>query len=235
MWLAADAPPCPLVNINDSFAEFFNQAFGTSGVEWDPYKNDINFVLSMFALEEVGATGDAGATLITSTNDNVTNVAIASGLAGSAGYQSAADRHILWTRRDEQVPEFNVTVAEFFDKMSALRQLYTGPVHIDQPLVFEGGINIAPTDGNGVTLARTPQQVLNILVGGDEDGKGLFFPDGVNGRITTPVPLSPPVPEELLALANAPYTVVDKQGEVNPMDILPPTGNATEQHISQLE
>jgi hypothetical protein len=32
-------------------------------------------------------------------------------------------------------------------------------VLIDQPLELQGGINVAPTDGNGVTLARTPQQV----------------------------------------------------------------------------
>jgi hypothetical protein len=42
--------------------QFFNAAFGTQNVSWDPYKNDINFVLSMFALEEVGATGDQGVT-----------------------------------------------------------------------------------------------------------------------------------------------------------------------------
>jgi hypothetical protein len=29
----------------------------------------------------------------------------------------------------------------------------------DQGLFFDGGINIVPTDGNGVTFSRTPQQV----------------------------------------------------------------------------
>lgn len=33
-------------------------------------------------------------------------------------------------------------------------------------------------------------QVLNILVGGSPDGKGWFFPDGVNGRIKEPTPLN---------------------------------------------
>ena len=139
----------------------------------------------------------------------------------------------------------------------ALLQSFTGPVRIDQPLELQGGINVVPTDGNGVTLARTPQQVhrepvtacvacqlagclgpcqplrtsagarlgnrpgqlrssvahspahslmaplpallwpplqvLNILVGGSQDGKGWFFPEGVNGRINTPVPLALPV------------------------------------------
>ncbi|KAL4451331.1 hypothetical protein ABPG77_009403 [Micractinium sp. CCAP 211/92] len=232
--LGADAPPCPLLDIDEAFEKFFNAAFDTTDVSWDPYKDDINFVLSMFALEEIGATGDQGVTLFTATNGNLTNVAIAGGLAGSAGYQSAADRHILWLRRNETVPEFNVTVAEFMDKMSALRQLYTGKVHIDQPLIMMDGINIVPTDGNGVTLARTPQQVLNILVGGSSDGKGWFFPDGVNGRIKTPRPLNPDVPEKLLAQANAPYTVVESADQVDPLTVKPPKGNATEELVSQL-
>ncbi|PSC73697.1 Desiccation-related PCC13-62 [Micractinium conductrix] len=210
--LGADAVPCPLLDLDKSFEKFL--------------------------LEEIGATGDQGCTIFAATNGNLTNVMIAAGLAGSAGYQSAADRHILWLQRNEQVPEFGVTVAEFFDKMSALRQFYTGPVFIDQPLVFEGGINLVPTDGNGVTLARTPQQVLNILVGGSADGKGWFFPEGkrwgINGRITEPRPLSVPVPEELLKQANAPYTIVQSAGAVDPMSMPTPTGNATAMRLQQL-
>ncbi|PRW58147.1 desiccation-related PCC13-62-like [Chlorella sorokiniana] len=208
-----DAPSCPLMDIDKSFEKFFKTAFNTTSVVWDPYKNDVNFVLSTFALEEIGATGDQGVTAFAATNGNITNVALAGGLAGSAGYQSAADRYILWTRRDEMVPEFNVTVAQFMDKMSALRQYFTGKLHIDQPLLME---------------------VLNILVGGAQHGKGWFFPDGVNGRIKEPVPLNPNVPEDLLAQANAPYTIVASQGQVDPLSVQPPSGNATEMLVSQL-
>ncbi|PRW05940.1 beta-1,6-N-acetylglucosaminyltransferase enzyme [Chlorella sorokiniana] len=56
-------------------------------------------------------------------NGNLTVVTIAAGLAGSANYQSAADRYILWERRDEIAHEFNVTVTEFLDAVSALRQV----------------------------------------------------------------------------------------------------------------
>lgn len=44
-------------------------------------------------------------------------------LPAPAGYQSAADRHILWGQRNEKVPEFGVSVEQFMNKMSALRQV----------------------------------------------------------------------------------------------------------------
>jgi hypothetical protein len=34
---------------------------------------------------------------------------------------------------------------------------------VDQGLYYDGGINIVPTDGNGVTFSRTPQQVRRDL------------------------------------------------------------------------
>ncbi|KAI7837656.1 hypothetical protein COHA_008518 [Chlorella ohadii] len=200
--------------------EFFNAAFGRTGTNWDPYRNDLNFVLSLFTLEEVGATLSAGAVGLAALNGNLTVVAIAAGLAGSANYQSAADRYILWERRDEMVPEFNVTVTEFMDALSALRQRLTGPVLINQPLYFAGGRSIVPTDGNGVTLARTPQQarqgvtscigflaVLHFHTLGSANGTGAFFPEGVRGRINRPDPLQAQVPPDLLAMANQPYAI----------------------------
>lgn len=42
-------------------------------------------------------------------------------------------------------------------------------MQIDQPLFFAGGCYIVPTDGNGITLVRTPQQVGG-WVGGSARG-----------------------------------------------------------------
>lgn len=52
-----------------------------------------------------------------------------------AGMQSAADRFILWERRNESVPEFNTTLAGAFEKLSAYRDSLDGKVKIDQPLL----------------------------------------------------------------------------------------------------
>lgn len=223
--LGADAPDCPPVDFT-AFERFFNIAFNTDGVQFDPFKNDLNFVLSMFALEELGATGDQGVALFGAYNlgaglkdSNLTHVAIAAGLAGSAGYQSAADRYILWERRNEKIPEFDVTVEEAFEKVSQLRQKWTGDVIIDQKLTDVLGPNIIPTDGNGVSLARTPQQVLNFLTFGSSNGEGGFLPQGPNGKIKHIRPLNPDVPASLIDANNAAYVVVSSQDEItDPME-----------------
>lgn len=95
----------------------------------------------------MGATGDQGVSLFNAYNyrhnlGELTHVAIAAGLAGSAGYQSAADRYILWTMRSQMVEGFNITVQQAFDMISALRQNLTGDLQIDQGLTKQGGINI---------------------------------------------------------------------------------------------
>jgi len=42
-----------------------------------------------------------------------------------------------------------------------------------------------PTDANGITFTRTPQQVLNLAyLSSTSVAKGGFFPSGVNGTIT---------------------------------------------------
>jgi len=202
-----NAPPCPQLDFT-GFQGFFNSAFNTTNVTWDPFADDLHFLLSTFTLEEVGASGDKGAALFMT---NKTLLDAVTGLAGSAAYQSAIDRLLLWERQTEIVNSpapFNVPVSAFFAALSARRDAVDGPVIDDQPLIFDGGINLVPTDGNGLTLSRTPQQVLAIATNGSPNGRGGFFPNGVQGRINTTTPLSnPSTPPALLAMANAPYTI----------------------------
>jgi hypothetical protein len=48
--------------------------------------------------------------ILLATNPGVANAI--SGLATSASYQSGVDRHFLWQRRNETVPEYGMTVQE---------------------------------------------------------------------------------------------------------------------------
>ncbi len=69
--------------------------------------------------------GDQGSVLLAS-NPGV--AAAIGGLAGGAAYQSAVDRHLLWQRRNETVEPYNVTVAQFVEGISSLRDRYDGPL-----------------------------------------------------------------------------------------------------------
>jgi hypothetical protein len=40
---------------------------------------------------------------------------------------------------------------------------------------------VMPQEVHGLTFSATPQQNINILTLGAADGKGGFFPNGVNG------------------------------------------------------
>jgi hypothetical protein len=51
--------PCPALNIAAGFQAYFDTAVRmVSNPPFDPFKNDINFLLSTWSLEEIGATGD---------------------------------------------------------------------------------------------------------------------------------------------------------------------------------
>ena len=54
----------------------------------------------------------------------------------------------------------------------------------------DGTPNLVPTDANSIAFARSFGSVLNIVYLGTAmtTGKGGFFPNGMNGRITSLVP-----------------------------------------------
>jgi hypothetical protein len=51
--------PCPTVDLSGGFAKWFDRALNKTGnPTFDPFKDDINFLLSTWSLEEIGSTGD---------------------------------------------------------------------------------------------------------------------------------------------------------------------------------
>jgi hypothetical protein len=197
---AGSTIPCPVIDFvggfNGYFASAYNLPAGTTikdkfGKDFDPFLNDETFLLSQLSLEENGATGNKGLAGILGNPVIATSVA---GLATSATAFAAIERKLLWERRKNIVEPFGETVEQVFARVSAMRDHFDGPPISDQGLTNSDGrfiavpaeaVNMIPTDIRGITFNRTPAQVINILTQ-HASGKGLFFPEGLNGKINSP-------------------------------------------------
>lgn len=193
--------PCPAIDFvggwNKWMAAAYNLPDGVTieqqfGSAFDPFQDTQTFVTCVTALEELGATGNKGLIGL------ITNPVLANGVAGlatSATAQATVERVILWELKDEIIEPFGETVLQVFARVSALRDRLDGPQLDDQGLINRDPrfiavpnnfVNMIPTDSQGLTFSRTPQMNLNILFLGDQSGMGVFFPNGLNGRLTTP-------------------------------------------------
>ncbi|HXG57169.1 MAG TPA: hypothetical protein VNJ03_17455, partial [Vicinamibacterales bacterium] len=105
------------------------------------------------------------------------------GILAVEGYHMGSLRWLLY-RRGERA---HLTANAISDARDAL----DGPTDLDQGITMPGpqGIraNIVPADEFGRAFSRTPQQVLNIvyLTPQKNMGRGGFYPNGMNGAITT--------------------------------------------------
>lgn len=160
-------PPLDLLNSFNTLA----QAAGI-GDSFDPFENEVNFLLGGFIFEDVGVTAYRGGVSLLSSID----VAFAAaGILGTEAYHAANLRAQILG-----IGEPAVTIAA---QISDLRDLLDGAKDDDQPPQLNGMANIVPADGNGLVYARTTRQVLNIVYGARGAHSGLFFPNGLNGVV----------------------------------------------------
>lgn len=227
--------PCPAIDILGGFNTFLARAYGlngtveqTYGAAFDPFLNDQNFFLSVLTLEELGATGNKGLAGI------ISNPVIANGVAGlatSATAQATIERFVLWTLRDTIVEPFNETVTQVFARVVALRNALSGPTLIDQGLVNtdprfiavpDQFVNLIPTDIRGLTLNRTPQQIINVLTIGNGSVGG-FLPEGLRGALNSSAGLT----DMGNGFADAPTGVVGQESAESVGTIMPPLNGST--------
>jgi hypothetical protein len=139
---------------------------------FNPLANEASFWVAAMMLEDVDVTAyRGGARLLTDR----TVLDAAAGILATEAYQAGEIRTLLFQRG-----QFAESRA-----VSNLRDAADGPEDLDQPIRIPGGggANIVPTDANGITFARTPQQVLNIVYLGGAPANFGFFPERVNGAI----------------------------------------------------
>nr|POE69384.1 desiccation-related protein pcc13-62 [Quercus suber] len=183
--------PRPLLDLSvASFAKVVDRAFGRPlAPPFDPYASGLNLLLASYLVPYVGLTGYVGANPKLQAPASKRLVA---GLLAVESGQDAIIRALLYERVMMKVPPYGITVAEFTDRFSKLRNNLGHAGFKDEGLVVpfvegaEGKItgNVLVGDNDSIAFERTPEEVLRIVYGGGNEHKpGGFYPKGANGRI----------------------------------------------------
>ncbi len=164
----------PEIDLNDSF-----KALGSLiGIDnFDPFANEVNFLIGAFIFEDVGVTAYKGAAPL------LTNKVIleeAAGVLAVEAYHAGVIRSLLYQQGG--------AIRKIVGDISNVRQSLDNSKgearpDKDEPIRRGGAANLVPTDFHSVAYSRTTRQVLNIVYGGVDAKNGLFFPKGLNGAI----------------------------------------------------
>lgn len=183
--------PRPLLDLSpSSFANVVDLAFGRRlNPPFDPYANTLNFLLASYLVPYVGLTGYVG---VSPKLKGAASKKLVAGLLGVESGQDAIIRALLYQRALGRVPPYGITVAEFTNRISELRNRLGSTGLKDEGLVVppvqgaEGRVagNVLAGDEHSLAFARTPEEILRIVyASGNENVAGGFYPNGAKGRI----------------------------------------------------
>lgn len=141
---------------------------------FDPFANDMNFLLGGMLFEDVGVTAYAGAAPLLQKKEFVE---AAAGILAVESYHMGMARSQLYRMGEEAWTAANA--------VSDARDAIDGPEDKDQGIMLDGRANIVPTNEDAIAFRRTPQEVLRIVYLTDQAGvsSGGFYPQGMNGNI----------------------------------------------------
>lgn len=164
----------PTIDLLSSFTTLARAAGIVGRAEtFDPFLDDVTFLLGAFIFEDVGVTAYKGAARLISNKDYLE---AAAGILGVEAYHAGLIRTVLF---EQGKITQNIT-----DLIAALRAKLSGAADDQGVSDGSGNANIVPTDGNSIVFSRSTRQVLNIVYGAPNADRGLFFPNGLNGQIT---------------------------------------------------
>ncbi len=170
--LGSSAAARPAIDLLNSF-NTLAQAAGL-GKSFDPFANEINFLIGAFVFEDVGVTAFHGAAPLITNKDYL---AAAAGILAVEAYHAGIIRTLLFKLGSRAQIDAN--------KISMLRNTLSagGTGATDQGLHVDNKPNLVPADSHASAFSRSARQVLNIVYGSPNGAKGLFFPMGLNGPI----------------------------------------------------
>ena len=165
----------PTIDLSTSFTTLALAAgLISAGQTFNPFADDVSFLLGSYIFEDVGVTAYAGAAALIT---NKTYLTAAAGILGTEAYHAGAIRTLL----------SDLGAGTVTDAISMLRATLSGEADDTGTLLQDPGYTNAydfvPNDTNGLVYRRTTRQVLNIVYGAPNATSGLFFPNGLNGTI----------------------------------------------------
>ena len=191
---ATGSPPIsrPAIDFTNSFPALATAAGLGSG--FTGFANDTQFLLASYIFEDVGVTAYHGAAPLIS---NKAYLDKAAGILAVEAYHAGLIRTVLF------VGGFSTQTAAIANLRATLSGT-AGTTNVDDrgvgttavPSIVDcsnslngsllGGFPTnTPPGNNAIAYDRTTRQVLNIVYGSVNATKGLFFPDGLNGAITS--------------------------------------------------
>jgi hypothetical protein len=168
--LGASAVAEPNIDLSDSFTTLALAAgLIIPGQTFNPFASETDFLIGAYIFEDVGVTAYAGA----AASLTPATLPYAASILAVEAYHAGAIR--------SRLGEIGGSAAT--NMISALRQTLSGVG--DNGVNYQSNMfNFTNVDSNGQAYRRTPQQVLSIVYGGGT-ANGLFFPNGMNGAVTT--------------------------------------------------
>lgn len=180
----------PVIDLQTSFRMLGSQA--GLGPNFDPFADEESFILGAFIFEDVGVTAYAGGSDLIADDDSLE---AAAGILAIEAYHAGAIRATIAEMGPRMIAAADGIArargaAESPDNQRPNRTTVNtvpGPKEqlISAGEVFPGEVVISPTDPQGRSFPRPPQDVLNIVfMNPDKDARrGGFFPDGVQGVV----------------------------------------------------
>ena len=154
---------------------------------FDPYADDISFLIGSYLLTDVGVSAYRGSARLITTKAYID---AAAGILATEAYHNGVIRSSLYAL-GLTAPATAQTSGIFgnIQKISDSRDSLDGTTDTDQSIGTAAAANLVPTDSNSLVLGRTATQVLNVVYLNAAAGTtgGGFFPAGVNGTIRTTV------------------------------------------------
>ena len=164
----------PAIDLAGGFAAA-GQAAGF-GDNFNPFTDELNFILGGMLFEDVGVTGYKGATPLIKDKTKQGDIA---GILAVEAYHMGMARSLLY--------QAGPTARQAANAITVARGVLNGMPEIEQGIEVDGHANFVPSDERGIAFTRTPQQVLQIVYLTPETGvsSGGFFPDGANGDLAS--------------------------------------------------